>query len=143
MLYINKDSIKVKSVRNDYVEILRSQQKDIFREAGQFKNKWEKKYWDLKNCFQCVKKKIFKQFELKNNINPYYEELQLSDAKDDDELKQMYSKIHDNWDDPKWRDEFVTMLRKRYDSKPRKDNLVNISEKKKRAKKLSEYIWRF
>lgn len=87
-----------------------------------------------------IKQRASQEFELRNNITPYYEELQISNAKDDDELKQMYSQIHDNWDDPKWRDEFARMLRKRYDNTPRKDNLLNISEKKKRAKKLSDFI---
>lgn len=89
---------------------------------------------------ESIKRRASQEFELKNNINPYYEELQLSDAEDTDELKKMYSQIHDNWDDPKWRDEFSKMLRKRYENTPRKDNLVNIAEKKKRAKKLEGYI---
>lgn len=89
---------------------------------------------------ESIKQRAEREFALRNDINPYYEELQLADAKDDDELKQLYSKVHDNWDDPRWRDEFEKKLRKRYNSKPRKDNLVNITEKKKRAKKLEVYI---
>lgn len=89
---------------------------------------------------ESIKQRATQEFALRNDINPYYEELQLADAKDDDELKQLYSKVHDNWDDPRWRDEFEKKLRKRYNSKPRKDNLVNITEKKKRAKKLDGYI---
>lgn len=89
---------------------------------------------------ESIKQRAAQEYALRNDINSYYEELQLADAKDDDELKQLYSKVHDNWDDPRWRDEFEKKLRKRYNSKPRKDNLVNITEKKKRAKKLEGYI---
>ncbi len=89
---------------------------------------------------ESIKQRAAQEYALRNDINPYYEELQLADAKDDDELKQLYSKVHDNWDNPRWRDEFEKKLRKRYNSKPRKDNLVNITEKKKRAKKLEGYI---
>jgi hypothetical protein len=126
---------------DDQIFDIRKQQ----RETGTAKQLQQLYIKELKALGEPVTKESIKQrasqeFELKNNINPYYEELQLSDAKDDDELKQMYSQIHDNWDNPKWRDEFAKMLRERYDSAPRKDNLTNISEKKKRAKKLSDFI---
>ena len=59
MLYINKDSIKVKSVRNDYVEILRSQQKDIFREANHQNTADE-----VRLFYSLLVKSIFYSFKL-------------------------------------------------------------------------------
>ena len=129
-----------KDVDNQIFDIRKQQ-----RETGTAKQLQQLYIKELKALGEPVTKKSIKQrasqeFELKNNINPYYEELQISDAKDYDELKQMYSQIHDNWDDPRWRDEFSKLLRERYENKPRKDNLVNLNEKKKRAQKLSEFI---